>query len=168
MTHRTITASLALVIALATATVACGTSGDDAADTSAPDTSAAVETTEAETTTSDPTTTIDEATTTTDAGDETGDETTTTAGSSSGLPSCQDLLVEYAEVFTPDDLQPVIDRFRAWAPDMPAEVGAAVERLADAYEEADGVLGNLDFADVDLTADAQTFSDWTNEGCPPG
>jgi len=50
---------------------------------------------------------------------------------------------------------------------MPKDVGEATGRLADAYEEA-GSLGNIDMADVDLTADAQIFSDWTNEGCPAG
>jgi len=28
-------------------------------------------------------------------------------------------------------------------------------------------VANLNMADVELTADAQTFSDWTNNGCPP-
>ncbi len=111
-------------------------------------------------------TTTTEATTTTSA-----EETTTTASEAtepsegSGLPSCDEVLRQYTEAFTPDQLQPVVDLFRSWAPSMPDDVAAAVTRIADAYEEA-GNLGELDMANQDLSADAQTFSDWTADGCP--
>ncbi|MEZ5140761.1 MAG: hypothetical protein R2702_07560 [Acidimicrobiales bacterium] len=136
-------AATALVVLAA---IAAGCSSSDAAT---PTTTAAGPTTTAATT---------EATTTEAT-------TATTAATPAGLPSCDEVLRRYTEAFTPDDLQPVVDLFRAWAPAMPTEVGAAVTRIADAYEEA-GNLGELDLADRDLTDDAQTFSDWTNDGCP--
>jgi len=132
-------AATALVV-LAAGAVGCGTS-DEATPT----------TTTTTATTSAPSTT--EAT------------TTSPEGTPAALPSCDEVLRLYTEAFTPDDLQPVVDLFRAWAPAMPAEVGAAVSRIADAYEQA-GNLGELDLADRDLSDDAQTFSDWTNAGCP--
>jgi len=141
-------AATALVVLAA---IAAGCSSSDAA---APTTTAAGPTTTAATTEA----TTTEATTTEAT-------TATTAATPAGLPSCDEVLRRYTEAFTPDDLQPVVDLFRAWAPAMPAEVGAAVTRIADAYEEA-GNLGELDLADRDLTDDAQTFSDWTNDGCP--
>jgi acyl transferase domain-containing protein len=153
------TTAIALV-ALALVLGACSSSSDDdAATTTDPTTAEPTAEPGSEATTTE----ADEATTT-----EPEATTSTTAASepTEGLPSCQELLQQYTDAFTPDDLAPVVERFRAWAPDMPAEVGAAVTRLADAYDEA-GDLGNLNMADVDLTADAQTFSDWTNEGCPP-
>ena len=51
---------------------------------------------------------------------------------------------------------------------MPAEVSAASLRIAAAYEAADGDMTKIDFDDVDLTADAEAFSDWTSAGCPAG
>ena len=76
------------------------------------------------------------------------------------------MLRQYTEAFTPDDLAPVVALFRAWAPSMPDDVGAAVGRIADAYDAA-GDLGHIDLSDTDLSADAQAFSDWTAAGCPP-
>ena len=99
---------------------------------------------------------------------------TTTGGSSTDvstpakLPSCQDLLTEYANRFTMDDLTDAARFFREYAPLMPKDVGAASIRIADAYDKAKGDPANLNFADVDLTADAKTFSDWTSKGCPTG
>lgn len=158
MTRRWI-AAVALSAALALA--GCGASGgsddeagagSETATTEASATSEATPTTEA-TTTSEATTTEVETTTTVVGGE---------------LPPCQELLEQYAAAFDPDDLSEVIALFRSWAPSMPADVGAATTRLADAYEAADGDLGGIDMTDVDLTADAEIFSDWTNEGCPPG
>jgi hypothetical protein len=156
-------ATAAIALLLTVGATGCGGSSDEAATptTAAPaETTATTEPSGDDATTSEPTPTTEEP----------ADDTTTTGPSEpgDGLPPCQELLQQYADAFTPDDLQPVIDRFREWAPDMPEEVGVAVERLADAYEAADGSLGNLDLSDVDLSADAQTFSDWTNNGCPPG
>ena len=91
---------------------------------------------------------------------------TTEAGTSKGAIDCQALLQEYADRFTMDDLSDASAFFREYATSMPTEVGDAVVRIADAYDEAEGDPANLDFGDVDLTADAQTFSDWTNDGCP--
>lgn len=143
----------ALAVSGALALAGCGTSGGADGDAGTTATTAG-----ASTTTAVPTTEPDPTTTT----------TTTTVEPAGGLLDCQELLSEYAEAFDPDDMSEVIERFRAWAPDMPAEVGAATERLADAYEAADGDLANVDMMDVDLSADAKTFSDWTNEGCPAG
>jgi hypothetical protein len=131
---------------------ACGSSGGDAS----PSTTAA--------TTTSPTTSTTADGTTTTAGT---DATTTEASGAGATVDCQALLEEYAEVFDPDDLSGTVAFFRQYEPDMPDDVAAATERLAVAYEEA-GDLGNLALGDVDLTADAQTFSDWTNDGCPAG
>lgn len=131
----------------------CGSSGSDAATT-----------TEATTTTTAATTTT-EATTTTAADGST--TTTLPADAESGDVDCQALLQEYAEVFDPDDLSSTVEFFRTYEASMPDDVAAATERLAAAYEKA-GDLGHLDMGSVDLTADAQTFSDWTNDGCPAG
>ena len=140
--------------------VACGSSSDGAASTTTRPAAASTSTTEAPSTT---TTAETETTETTAAGG-----STTTSPTATELPSCQELLTEYAAVFTPDDLSGAVTFFRKYAPFMPAEVKAAVLRVADAYDEAGDQLENLNFSDVDLSADAQTFSDWTNDGCPPG
>ncbi|MCB1029694.1 MAG: hypothetical protein KDA95_00065 [Acidimicrobiales bacterium] len=103
----------------------------------------------------------------TTSGPSTSEPTTTAQPQPDALPSCQEILQRYTEVFIPDNLKPLVDLWRTWIPHMPKDVGEATGRLADAYEEA-GSLGNIDMADVDLTADAQIFSDWTNEGCPAG
>jgi hypothetical protein len=140
----------------------CGSSseGGAPATTTRPSTT----TTAAPATTSSTTTTTDgEATTTT-----TASGSTTTSPTATELPACRELLTEYSAVFTPDDLSGAVTFFRKYAPFMPPEVKAAVLRIADAYDGADDQLDNLDFSDVDLTADAQTFSDWTNDGCPSG
>ena len=152
MTHRLRSLLVAgTLLALSTTAAACGSSGGSDA---APTTTAAT-TTEA-TTTEATTTTADEPTSTTSASDPT-----------TGEVDCQALLQEYADVFDPDDLAATVDFFRQYEPAMPDDVAAATERLAVAYEDA-GDLGHMDLGDVDLTADAQTFSDWTNDGCPPG
>jgi hypothetical protein len=140
----------------AAALAGCGSSGSDASpSTTQPSTTAAPDTT-----TSEP------ATTSSTVPDQT---TTTTADAAgpAGAVDCQALLQEYADVFDPDDLSGTVAFFRQYEPDMPADVAAATERLAVAYEEA-GDLGSIDLGDVDLTADAQAFSDWTNDGCPAG
>ena len=152
MRFRPTIAATTLAVGLLIAAPACGSSSDGAGSA----------TTAGPTTTS---TTTAEASTT--AAVEAAVTTTTEASTVEGLPSCQDVLQQYADAFTPDDLAPVVAKFRAWAPLMPDDVAAAVTRIADAYEAA-GSLGKLDLADQDLTADAQTFTDWTNEGCPPG
>jgi hypothetical protein len=144
------------LVALGAGAVACSSSDDGGSAAST--TRATTSTTAASTTT-----TSAAGTTTTAAG-----ASTTTSPTATKLPSCQDLLVEYSEVFVPDDLSGAVVFFRKYAPFMPADVKAAVLRIATAYDGADDKLDNLDFADVDLTADAQTFSDWTNDGCPPG
>ena len=92
---------------------------------------------------------------------------TLSAETPAALPDCQALLQEYTDVFTPDDLTPVITFFRKYAPLMPDDVGAASLRIAKAYEDAGGDMSQLNF-DVDLSADAEAFSDWTAAGCPPG
>lgn len=154
--------SIALVAVLALG--ACGTSGDDATPTTEPAT-----TTEAAA--PDDTSTDG---TTTSADDGPDDEATTTEAAPDDptnldeLPDCQALLTQYAEAFDPDDMGEVIALFRAWAPLSPDEVASAMNNLADAYEEVDGDMGEIDLTDVDLTADAETFSDWTNDGCPAG
>lgn len=154
-------ASIALAAVLALG--ACSTSGDDATPTTEP---AATATTEA------PDATSTDGTTTTSAGPD--DEATTTEAAPEDpanleeLPDCQELLSQYAEAFDPDDMGEVIALFRAWAPLSPDEVASAMNNLADAYEEVDGDMANIDLTDVDLTADAETFSDWTNDGCPAG
>lgn len=132
----------------------CGSSGG----------SDAAPTTSRPTTTTAPTTTA-ASTTSTSSDDVT---TTTSAGTADGLPPCQELLQEYTDRFTMDDLSDAAAFFREYAPYMPDDVAAASTRIAEAYEAAEGDPANLDFGDVDLTADAQTFSDWTNDGCPPG
>jgi hypothetical protein len=144
------------LVALGAGAVACSSSDDGGSAAST--TRATTSTTAASTTT-----TSAAGTTTTAAG-----ASTTTSPTATKLPACQDLLVEYSEVFVPDDLSGAVVFFRKYAPFMPADVKAAVLRIATAYDGADDKLDNLDFADVDLTADAQTFSDWTNDGCPPG
>jgi hypothetical protein len=124
------------------------------------------------TSTSSPATTSTEATTSTTAGSSTtaagGSTTTTYSGTADRLPPCEQLLQEYTDRFTMDDLTDAAAFFREYAPYMPDDVAAASRRIADAYEAADGDPANLNFSDVDLTADAQTFSDWTNDGCPAG
>ncbi len=149
--------SLALATAvLATAALAgCGSGGSDAAPTTKAEASS---TTTSATTTTEAT----ETTTSTDDG-----STTTAAVEPGGAVDCQALLLEYAEVFDPDDLSGAVTFFRKYEASMPDDVAAATERLAVAYDKA-GDLGHMDMADVDLTADAQTFSDWTNDGCPAG
>lgn len=148
-TSRSLVAAAALVCAGALA--GCSSGGSDAA----PSTTRA--TTDATSTSTEATTsTTDDATTTTNTADTPGTPTSV---------DCQALLQEYSEVFDPDDLTETVAFFRSYEPDMPPEVAAATERLAVAYEDA-GDLGNLNMGDVDLTADAQTFSDWTNDGCP--
>ena len=143
------------LVALCASAVACSSSDDGGSPAS---------TTRATTSTTAPSTTTSSVGTTTTA----ASGSTTTSPTATKLPSCQDLLVEYSEVFVPDDLSGAVVFFRKYAPFMPADVKAAVLRIATAYDGADDKLDNLDFADVDLTADAQTFSDWTNDGCPPG
>ena len=145
-----------VAVALATVPVACGSSsGSDAASptTAAP---AADETT---TTAAPP-----DDTSTTSAPD---DAPGTTVAALEGLPSCQEILQQYADTFTMDDLAPTAALFRQWAPFMPDDVAAASISLAEAYEAA-GDGSGLNMADVDLSADATTFSDWTNDGCPAG
>ncbi|WP_421118454.1 hypothetical protein ACE2AJ_13815 [Aquihabitans daechungensis] len=146
------------LVALSAGAAACGSSDDGATPTTTTRPTSSTSTTEASTST-----TGAGAVTTTGDG-----RTTTTSPTATELPPCQDLLVEYSTVFVPDDLSGAVVFFRKYAPYMPADVRAAVLRIADAYDEADDDLDNLDFSDVDLTADAQTFSDWTNDGCPPG
>ncbi|MFN8017195.1 MAG: hypothetical protein U0P45_03635 [Acidimicrobiales bacterium] len=103
-----------------------------------------------------------EATTTTGA-----DPTTTAAdGDGGGLPPCEQLLEQYANTFDLDDLRPTSALFRTWAPDMPPKVGAAVLRIADAWDAVGGDSTKLDMADQAMTNDAEVFSDWTNAGCP--
>lgn len=144
-----------LVAALAVALAACSSGGSDATTTTkAPARSTTTEA-RATTTTSD-----------TETSDTTADSTEVSTPDE--LPSCQDLLTEYANRFTMDDLTDAAAFFREYAPLMPDDVGAASIRIAEAYEAAKGDPANLDFSDVDLTADAQVFSDWTNEGCPAG
>jgi len=143
------------LVALCASAVACSSSDDGGSPAS---------TTRATTSTTAPSTTTSSVGTTTTA----ASGSTTTSPTATKLPSCQDLLVEYSEVFVPDDLSGAVVFFRKYAPFMPADVKAAVLRIATAYDGADDKLDNLNFADVDLTADAQTFSDWTNDGCPPG
>jgi hypothetical protein len=143
------------LVALCASAVACSSSDDGGSPAS---------TTRATTSTTAPSTTTSSVGTTTTA----ASGSTTTSPTATKLPSCQDLLVEYSEVFVPDDLSGAVVFFRKYAPFMPADVKAAVLRIATAYDGADNKLDNLNFADVDLTADAQTFSDWTNDGCPPG
>lgn len=146
------------LLALATGAAACSSSGGSEASAS---TTAA----KATTTTEAKATTSTEATTTTAGG-----ETTTTGqviDPATGEIDCQALLQEYTVVFDPDDLSDTVAFFRKYEPSMPADVAAASERLAAAYDEA-GDLGHMDLGSVDLTADAQTFSDWTNDGCPAG
>jgi hypothetical protein len=155
------------VVALsgALAFAGCGTSGGSDDDAAGESTSTeAPASTEAPTTTEDPTTT--EAPTTEVPTSEV-DPTTTTVASGAAL-DCEEVLAQYAAAFDPADMSEVIALFRSWVPSMPEDVGAATTRLADAYEDADANLANINMADVDLTADAQVFSDWTNEGCPPG
>lgn len=139
-----------------------GCSSSSGSDGAAPTTTTTTAPVERTTTTTTPDTTTTGDTTTTDP-----DAPTTTAAASDGPLDCQALLQEYADVFDPDDLAETVEFFRTYEPDMPDDVAAATERLAVAYEEA-GDLGNLDMGSVDLTADAQTFSDWTNDGCPAG
>ena len=145
--------------ALGTGLAACGSSSDGATSTTRATATSTSTTAAATSTTSEP---ADSTETTEAAG------STTTSPTATELPSCQELLTEYAAVFTPDDLSGAVTFFRKYAPFMPAEVKAAVLRVADAYDEAGDQLENLNFSDVDLSADAQTFSDWTNDGCPPG
>lgn len=115
-------------------------------------------------------TTVDRTTTTVDRTTAPPTTTTTTAARTTvtGLPSCEALLEEYADRFNMDDLSGAEDFFREYAPYLPPKVRDAVLRIADAYEAADGDPANLDFSDQGLNAEAQIFSDWTNEGCPPG
>lgn len=157
MTHPIRSLLVAGAIAAAAVLSACGSSGgSDAGPSPTGATSTAAETS----TTGATSSTIADETTTTGT-----DTTTTEASGSEAAVDCQALLEEYAEVFDPDDLASTVAFFRQYEPDMPDDVAAATERLAVAYEEA-GDLGNLALGDVDLTADAQTFSDWTNDGCP--
>ena len=145
-----------VAVAMATALVACGSSSgsDEAAPTTA-DAPAA----DGTTTTAAPSDTTD-ATTTTDA-------PSTTVAAIDGLPSCQEILQQYADTFTMDDLAPTAALFRQWAPFMPDDVAEASISLAEAYEAA-GDGSGLNMGDVDLSADATVFSDWTNDGCPAG
>jgi hypothetical protein len=151
-----------VALSAALALAGCGTSGgsdDDAGgDTTTTEAPASTEapTTEAPTTEA-PTTEVPTSEV---------DPTTTTSVSGAAL-DCEEVLAQYAAAFDPEDLTEVIELFRSWVPSMPEDVGAATTRLADAYEDADANLANLNLADVDLSADAEAFSNWTNEGCPP-
>ena len=151
-------AAAACVIALAATVAACGSSGSDADAGRATTTGAEATTTVVTTTAAPPT------------AEPGGDATTssTYAGTADGLPACDDLNREYTDRFTMDDLADAAAFFREYAPFMPEDVGAASLRIAEAYEAAGGDPANLDFGSVDLTADAQTFSDWINDGCPAG
>jgi ABC-type transport system substrate-binding protein len=142
-------------VALAAALAACG--GSDDAPSAAPTTAAPTTTAP---TTSEPTASAPTTTAAATAPEDPGEATDPAA-----LPSCEEILQQYTDAFTPDDLAPVVALFRRWAPAMPDDVGAAVRRIADAYDEA-GDLGGLDLGDVDLSEDATTFSDWTADGCP--
>lgn len=135
------------IAALAIGLAACGSSGSEAGDV-ATTAAAAPTTTDGTATTAAPT-------------------PTTAAAELDGLPSCQEILQQYADTFTMDDLAPTAALFRQWAPFMPDDVAEASISLAEAYEAA-GDGSGLDMASVDLSADATTFSDWTNEGCPAG
>lgn len=153
------------LVVLSGGLAACGSDGSDAAPSTTraeatTTTDAETPTTEGSTTDTTTTTEPDGTTTTAEAG-----SATTVAGG--GALDCQALLQEYADVFDPDDLAEVVVFFRKYEPSMPDDVAAATERLAAAYDEA-GDLGHMDLGSVDLTADAQTFSDWTNDGCPAG
>ena len=146
-------ARLALGLALAATVLAgCSSGGSDASPTTA--------------TTAKPTAGEAPESTTEATTGSTKDATTTSAAPLTALPPCQELLQQYADAFTLDDLDPATALFRQWAPLMPPDVGAAVTRLADAWDAVDGDATKLDFADRDLTADAQVFSDWTAAGCP--
>lgn len=153
MPHPVRSLAVAATVLAATALAGCGSSGGSDA---APTTKATTTTTTAAATTSEATTT------TADDG-----STTTPVTEPGGAVDCQALLQEYAEVFDPDDLSGAVAFFRKYEASMPDDVAAASERVAAAYEEA-GDLGHMDMGNVDLTADAQTFSDWTNDGCPAG
>ena len=144
-------AATTIALALAISAGACSSGGSEATATTKA-TTAKTSTTAA--TTEAPTTTT------------TGAPSTTSVPSTDGLPPCQELLQQYADAFNLDDLGPAADLFRTWAPNMPDQVGAAVERLADAWDAVDGDGSRLDMADQDLTADAQVFTDWTAAGCP--
>ncbi|MCU1372587.1 MAG: hypothetical protein JWO77_3781 [Ilumatobacteraceae bacterium] len=152
------------LLALSTGAAACGSSGGSDAQpttTRAGRTTTSTEATTTSTEAASSTTTSGAGTTTTDGS---APSTTTAAG---GPVDCQALLQEYTDVFDPDDLAEVVEFFRRYEPSMPDDVAEATERLAAAYDDA-GDLGHLDLSSVDLTADAQTFSDWTNDGCPAG
>ncbi|HWJ64212.1 MAG TPA: hypothetical protein VNS19_19735 [Acidimicrobiales bacterium] len=144
------------IAALALGAAGCGSSGSDATPTTDGATTTTTAAGNATTTTGSTTTSTSDRTTTTQPYD-----------AASGDLDCQALLQEYADAFDPDQLADAVAFFRKYEPAMPDDVAAATERLAVAYEEA-GDLGHIDLADVDLTADAQTFSDWTNDGCPAG
>jgi hypothetical protein len=153
------------LLALSAGLAACGSSGgSDAAPST---TRATTSTTAGATTTEASTTTTGSKTTTTDASTTTTGSGPTTTVAAGGPVDCQALLQEYTDVFDPDDLAGAVTFFRTYEPAMPDDVAKATERLAAAYEKA-GDLGHMDMASVDLTADAQTFSDWTNDGCPAG
>lgn len=152
------------LVALASGAAACGSSGGS--DASASTTAAKASTT----TSRDATTTSTEADASTSTSTAGGGSTTTSTPAvdpATGAIDCDALLLEYTEVFDPDDLTATVAFFRKYEPSMPDDVAAASERVAAAYEKA-GDLGHMDMGSVDLTADAQTFSDWTNDGCPAG
>lgn len=148
------------LVALGAGIAGCGSSGGSDAASTTRDTTATSADATTTTTSAETTSTTAAATVSTTAG-----STATTAAD--GSVDCQALLVEYAAVFDPQDLTATVAFFRQYEPSMPDDVAEATERLAAAYEKA-GDLGHMDMSSVDLTADAQTFSDWTNDGCPAG
>lgn len=144
-------AATAAALALAVGAASCSSGGSEAGSTTTKATAPrSTSTTAGATTTAKPTTTA-------------GATTTVASG---GLPPCDVLLQEYTDAFDLDDLRPAAALFRQWAPEMPADVGAAVLRIADAWDAVDGDGAQLDMADQAMTADAQAFSDWTAAGCP--
>ena len=150
MPHPARSLAVAAAVLAGLALAGCGSSGgsDAAPTTTAKATTTVATTTEATTASTEP-------------------RSTTVATTPDGSVDCQALLQQYTDVFDPDDLSGAVTFFRTYEASMPDDVAAASERLAVAYEKA-GDLGHMDLADVDLTADSQTFSDWTNDGCPAG
>lgn len=146
------TAGLALALALSSLAAACSSAGSDTASSSTTRTTA---------TTTPATTAVPG-----DTPSSSAVPTTTEAAPITALPPCQELLQQYTDAFLPDHLLPVAQLFRQWAPFMPTDVAAASLRIAQAYEDAQGDLANVDMASQDLTDDAQVFSDWTAAGCP--
>ncbi|HWJ97162.1 MAG TPA: hypothetical protein VNQ33_03315 [Acidimicrobiales bacterium] len=146
------------LLVLATGAAACGSSGGSDASAS---------TTAAKATTTSHATTTTEASTTGSSSGETPTTTGQVVDPATGEVDCDALLQEYTVVFDPDDLASSVAFFRKYEPSMPDDVAAASERLAAAYEKA-GDLGHMDMGSLDLTADAQAFTDWLDNGCPAG